>query len=118
MTDELRKRLAEIARVTIVHWDGSCLAEQGCKFAPCACAEQIINAILADLSAQRLMLVPDDTEAALKAADKAMDVMWPHYERPEHGGSPGEWIVETMDHVSTLIKRIAALKAAEGKSDE
>ena len=70
------------------------------------------------LSAQGLMIVPSDTEEALKSADKALDVMWQSYDRGEHGGSPGEWIFETMNHVETLIERISALKAAEGQNNE
>lgn len=45
---------------------------------------------------------------ALKWAGKALSAMWPDYDRGEHGGSPGEWVVETMDQVATLLDRYGA----------
>lgn len=42
-------------------------------------------------------------EGTLKAADKALQAMWKAHDRGEHGGSPGEWIVETMDQVATTL---------------
>ncbi len=46
-----------------------------------------------------------ELEETLRAADEALEVMWRSYDRGDHGGSPGEWIAETMDQMATAIRK-------------
>ena len=46
----------------------------------------------------------DPMREALEEAQKALETLWKYYDREGHGGSPGEWIVETMDQVNTALK--------------